>query len=151
MQYLPTPYLPNYVMLKTSSDPDVHSRSRWMTMCVVQRCPHQKGPTHQADRHRPRTRHFARYYPSPENQTFRQVLSITREPDISPGIIHHPRTRHFARCYPSPENQTLRQVLSITREPDFSPGIIHRLRTRHFARYYPSPENQTFRQVLSTA
>ena len=120
----------------------------------------QRGPIHQADRLRPRTRHCNRCYPLTENQTFRQLLSINREPDISPGIIHRPRTRHFARYihrrrtrnfaryYPSTENH-ISPGISIDREPDISPGIFHRPRTRHFARYYPSTENQTFRQVLS--
>ena len=110
--------------------------------------PHQKGPIHQADRPRPRTRHCDRYYPLTENQTFRQVLSTDREPDISPGIIHRPRTRHFTRYFSSTENHTFRQVFFIDRDPDISPGIFHRPKTRHFARYYPSTENQIFRQVL---
>ena len=107
--------------------------------------------------HPPRTRLFARYYPLTENQTFRQVLSIDREPDFrqilsidrepdfSPDIIHRPRNRLFARYYPSTENQTFHQVLSTHREPDFSPDIIHRPRTRLFVMYYPLTKNQTFR------
>jgi hypothetical protein len=37
--------------------------------------------------HRPRTSHFAWYYPSTENQTFRLVVSIDREQDLSRCII----------------------------------------------------------------